>query len=1041
MMDEPEIKKYVHEIVEKKEYGWFSGISSAPDKDKVKKILGTFINSKNKIILPGLQMHGSQLFVRNFMNVNTLYKRILIMWKTGVGKTIGMISIIEKFASFYRNINKQVPNVYVIAGPENQEEIQKQLLQFPDFGFVSYEELEDLGQLKLVNFQAYINKLGLYKKRLTNRKKGGYYQFFGYKEFAYKLFGKVDFSEITDIESLKKLNITINQEILDELKNSLLIVDEIQNVYNMREKNTYGIAVQYVLNELGKDAPRTVVMSATPMTGSVVEIVNILNLLSEKQYTKTEFFDNIDDPKNIKFKPNTMDKLRSLFVGKVSYAFDSNYDSYPERVFIGTPIKDIEYLNFCESKMSKFHRNTFEYLLSKSGSEVKTIGNSDHSAYDMTFPNPESETIGLNNSNELYMKIKNASPEWRDNNGINVLKLGDEGDVATGPFLKLPTLEKYSAKYSDIMKEILKIIKTENSGKIMIYHHYVRISGVMLIAEMLKMNGLIDYTSNPINNTLCSICGSPLQSHNSSIDHIFIPCRYMLIYHEIPHYERSRMIDDFNSMQNFNGNKIKILIGSRILRESVTIKAVQHQFIASMIPDIPTLLQVIGRVVRKGSHYGLEKASRKVSIYISVYDIENDVKRFREKMKSYILIQKVEKELKKWAIDYNLFGMPITEATINSLPFEPGIKITETKLDTTTFEAYEYFEDEKNIIHKISEKIFENRKIWTYKDLLEAIRTRGVISNIHVNVSSFDEGNVAIILQKFIKHGYEHNGQIYKLNFIDPYYIVSIKDLDVETFQRDVEPGLGININFANILNSNLISYGFDEKYKTFKEKYCSPKSNIILFLTEFNESFHYYMLKKMCEHEREKLKNSFECILRAKQLYNKFKILIHVSDILETEEGKIIVSEKYKKDNIDTTIGYCAKNFIMLYFDNYWQKFPKTIILSKKRIENNIVVGSMDNGQFKIRHPIHKLNRESVKDIRDLKKMATCTTRSREFLEDIIYKFKLVSEDKIKNISIPILCDLIRDKLLHNELLSRIGENNEKWFYLFNDKLPVISL
>src|SRR5687767_4902043 len=60
-----------------------------------------------------LQMHGPQLFVKNFLNLNTPYKRIFINWQTGTGKTIAALGIAKEFAS-RMSIGGQKKKIYII---------------------------------------------------------------------------------------------------------------------------------------------------------------------------------------------------------------------------------------------------------------------------------------------------------------------------------------------------------------------------------------------------------------------------------------------------------------------------------------------------------------------------------------------------------------------------------------------------------------------------------------------------------------------------------------------------------------------------------------------------------------------------------------------------------------------------------------------------------------------------------------------------------------------------------------------------------------
>ena len=50
------------------------------------------------------------------------------------------------------------------------------------------------------------------------------------------------------LNAIKNKKILLNHSLLEQFKNSLLICDEIHNVYNSLEKNNWGIALQFILN-------------------------------------------------------------------------------------------------------------------------------------------------------------------------------------------------------------------------------------------------------------------------------------------------------------------------------------------------------------------------------------------------------------------------------------------------------------------------------------------------------------------------------------------------------------------------------------------------------------------------------------------------------------------------------------------------------------------------------------------------------------------------------------------------------------------------
>ena len=150
-------------------------------------------------VIPGLRLHGAQLFVGNFSNPDTPFTRLLLNWQTGTGKTIGAITIAQEYVRQYRaRITVPPgdrPTVFVVGFTKTI--IQAEMLRHPEFGFVSPEEAVELRRLHALaeasggpatpESRHYSGFVGVLKRRITDRTRGGYYQFAGYKEFANRL--------------------------------------------------------------------------------------------------------------------------------------------------------------------------------------------------------------------------------------------------------------------------------------------------------------------------------------------------------------------------------------------------------------------------------------------------------------------------------------------------------------------------------------------------------------------------------------------------------------------------------------------------------------------------------------------------------------------------------------------------------------------------------------------------------------------------------------------------------------------------------------
>ena len=418
------------------------------------------------------------------------------------------------------------------------------------------------------------------------------------------------------------------------------------------------------------------------------------------------------------------------------------------------------------------------------------------SIYDMVFPNPSAPGTPLYRSSDTKIKIMEASAAERRKFGADVVK----GNI-TGSFLHINNIAKYSAKYYRLIKEIWEVLAVKQidawkrgkkqrpleqyGQKIMIYHRRVAMSGVKLIAELMMANGILDEISNPVNNTLCAICGTPMGKHQPPDKHDYRPCRFAIVHSDVDEKVWQQSLDKFNALDNIYGTYIKIFIGSKKIQEGFDIKYVQHLFVVAMPVDISSLLQVLGRVSRKESHDALPPELHKVFVYILVTSWEKqnpakmlspDEQRYLDKLLKYIDIQEIEKQMHIHAVDANIHRdrimppellakyFPGTRKTqpVNSLGnlyFEPAFDlpfIDARHVDLRTFNPYGHHEIEiANILYLIK-RLFMQTPVWTYDELWRTIREPPF--GIETNPKMFAEGNFVIALNKMMtrEHFVDH---------------------------------------------------------------------------------------------------------------------------------------------------------------------------------------------------------------------------------------------------------------------------------------------
>jgi hypothetical protein len=783
--------------------------------------------------------HPQQQFVRNFINPNTKYKRLLCKHDTGTGKTFTSLLDAFEFIKYYKqqyNFTKgsvETPLVFIIGF--SKAIFQRELLRRPEFGFISQEEIQEHKRLRylsetgsLSDVDALLEFETKLKKRLTKKSRGGFFKFIGYKEFFNRLFvfsgettsteSRVIQTEDIILQDIRAGNIVLNYDLIDAFSNSLIICDEIHNVYNSVEINNYGIALRTLFNiydmpdEMdkicnlqGKTASgqkrldiikssslRIIFLTATPINNSPTEIVDLLNLLipqstlpGKKRLEKEDFF--ID---NRNLKKGALEKIRHLTIGYVSFLRNQNPKYFPMRILDGDAIKiprkylseriygyndDIlPYLKFTICAMSPLHYQTYKLVYKG------TLPPDGQSLLDMIIPNPGiseniPKNIGLFRSKDIRYSIQNAPSKWKDEYQIDLIKQEGSNSIITGEFMRMPTLAKYSSKYAMMVNLLVENLKN-NSGKILIIHQYVKMSGVLFIQEVLLRNGFLDESSNPTDDTLCSICGIRRKKHKPSQDHEFMPVRFITIYGEMDNLTKNRSIEKFSRPDDVDGKIYRIMLGSKVLNEGVDLTAIQNIWVMSVPSNIPTLLQILGRAIRDRSHISLPPEKRKVRVRIFVSsiptsesktDLSNEEYKYFEKLMDYLIVQQIEKVFNSNAIDSPLYRNIIfpnvkeaskMKAELGTLYFDISPifgkkweqiadnkkKLTTEDVNLTTFYPYYSWEEVQTISYIIKRLFIEQSTVWTYEDLWNSVRSPPF--DIYVNPELFLENNFLMAL-------------------------------------------------------------------------------------------------------------------------------------------------------------------------------------------------------------------------------------------------------------------------------------------------------
>lgn len=388
-------------------------------------------------------------------------------------------------------------------------------------------------------------------------------------------------------------------------ENTLLIIDEIQNLIS-----EYGEYYKIILNSI-ENAPLnliTVLISATPIFDKPVELALLINLFRPKNKLETgkNFLKKYIeyDIKEKQFKLKNEDILKLKLNKFISY-----YEGAPEYVF---PQKIL--------KVVKCHMSNYQYKCYKIVQEHEG--------------NISRDEI-LNLPNNFFIGSRIISNIAYPNKLIN--KHGFEALI--NKYMQLDTLKIYSSKFYFLFKKILK-----SSGPIFIYSSFKEYGGIATIIKILEYYKYKNFYKHGAGINRFAVWSGSESLEKKDILRII-----------------------YNSLDNQNGKKIKIILGTPAIKEGISLLRIKQVHILEPYWNMSRIEQIIGRAVRYCSHKDLPINKRFVKIYLYLAIPPKKVKKddnstisideyiYNIALKKKYLNDQFENLLKDVAIDYYLF--------------------------------------------------------------------------------------------------------------------------------------------------------------------------------------------------------------------------------------------------------------------------------------------------------------------------------------------------------------------------------------------------
>lgn len=675
-----------------------------------------------------------QLLLQNYISTNTGYDNILLYHKLGVGKTCTAISIAEGFKEYISNMGRKV--VVLIKNKNIQRNFFNELLTKCTDG----EYISDVERNVLFGAGSSSSKAELQNKitRTINKT----YQFMTYGTFVNRVLGMKDFEKDEYGNNTSKVKVVDGKAKRKQLKlpltnfnNTVIIVDEAHNVTN----NDVYVALHKILGNSYNY--RLVLLTATPLYDNCKEIFEISNLLNvgrpEKQFPIRNDLYKPDNKGKLlvskyqspvintdvlkggitKITEYGLKELEGALVGMVSYLRE-NVDTYPSKINIGTDLvpgkQGTAKVVYCQ--MSEYQYKVYMQAL-KLDLRSKEMIDLENEVGEMDAEENALETqVSIAKSSSLYKNSSDAATmvypkELFGREGFGTLK--HENTVLT------TNLHKYSCKLSALLHNI-----KQSPGSIFIYSNYVSNGGTSLIRMLLDNNGYTEY-----------------RSRGSSQDY-----KSFVVYDEsTPIEEREKLRRMFNSADNKHGKLIKIIIGSPLISEGITLKNVRQVHVMEPSWNMSRINQIIGRAVRNHSHDDLPKKERDVSIfmYVATHNPKNNtsLSSFFVDKEKYVLSEEkdrankeVERLLKMISFDCTIMKSRnmisneqdgTAQCDYTACDYTCKVRSSTGDHDKSTYNLYIQQIERRDIktTMDVVSRMFQRYFVWSINDIVNEVRT------------------------------------------------------------------------------------------------------------------------------------------------------------------------------------------------------------------------------------------------------------------------------------------------------------------------------
>ena len=771
-----------------------------------------------------------QKTVKTFMSPLTPYNSLLLYCGVGTGKTCCALSIAEQYHDVYKK------PVLVILSSTLVDNFKKQMFDITKYNMKENEANLCLGTKypdMVVDRQIITPEM--LEKRVSAIIKERY-KFMGYKELAIFMDKLEDLTNEQQRDESKR-NLAYIEKVKENFSDRLIIIDEAHNLRVPGETGKKLISEAFLKLMKHVQNVKLVLLTATPMFNESTEIVWTLNLLltNDRRPTlkKADIFDANNDitVKGTKILSEACRGYVSFMRGENPYSFPFRIfpslndpkdpkilKSYPTQDIYGKTVeKPIKFLEIIQSNMSDYQKTIYDVFKSKFQKDGMLIDDDDED--DETENNNDlKNTMQVSNVVYPYSEPLTHKDNLRKTYGrggfencfdITRKKYEYKKDIKQkyGEFFRYDKIGEYAPKIKTILDYVIS-----SKGIVFIYSRYYP-AGLVPLAMALEHIGLVKYS--PGGNIMGNITVDN-KFGNKKFKYIILSRRPELSPNNDLEIAAAKAND------NMEGEKIKVVIVSKIGTEGIDFKRIREIHLLEPWFNLNRAEQIIGRGVRNCSHALLPKEKRNVTIYFhancySEKEESADLRTYRVAESKQKRIIQVETILKENAIDCNL-NKNVLLFTVDKLKTKFNIETSQGKIvknykvgdkdnsficgfkpckmkcipqlppvitdvDKSTFEI-DFITDDIEIYKKYISQIIRKKTVpYVYNDLLKSVKEY---------YSSIEEDIFKIALEEMVDNEYPiYNLSVQKYGFLINrgnkyiFQLYSIKDVRLGLEERE----------------------------------------------------------------------------------------------------------------------------------------------------------------------------------------------------------------------------------------------------------------